>query len=108
MKQNTEVSSFPPGSKEVKWFWTAVNCLTSFERKKLLQFITGSSSVPHDGFSHLKPKLCIYHSSLPKDSLPVAKTCFNRIDIPSYSSFDVLQQKLIIAVNEGYKGFGMS
>uniref|UniRef100_A0A6U1XBC0 HECT-type E3 ubiquitin transferase n=1 Tax=Vannella robusta TaxID=1487602 RepID=A0A6U1XBC0_9EUKA len=107
MKQFTDVSGFTPSSKEVKWFWTAMGSLTSFERKKLLQFITGSSSVPPDGFQAMKPKLCIVKSNSTKDSLPTSHTCFNRIDLPAYSSYAVLQEKLLVAVNEGYKGFAL-
>jgi len=33
-------------------------------------------------------------------SLHSAHTCFNRIDLPSYPSFNVLWEKLVIAVEE--------
>jgi len=107
MKQYTDVTGFAPGTKEVKWFWTAVESLTSVEKKKLLQFITGSSAVPPNGLQSLKPKLNIVKSSAEKDSLPNSHTCFNRMDLPSYSSYATLQKMLIMAVNEGYKGFGL-
>jgi len=108
MKQNADISGFTLSSKEVKWFWTAMESLTTFERKKLLQFITGSSSVPPNGFRSMKPKFSIVKTSAPKDSLPTSHTCFNRIDLPSYSSYSALQEKLILAITEGYKGFGLA
>ena len=31
-----------------------------------------------------------------------AHTCFNRLDLPPYASFDVLYEKLLMAVEESY------
>jgi len=35
------------------------------------------------------------------NSLPIAHTCFNQIDIPEYSSKKILQEKLTLAITEG-------
>lgn len=45
-------------------------------------------------------------SSAPPDSLPKAHTCFNRIDLPPYSTFDQMNHKLMLAV-ENTVGFGI-
>jgi len=71
----------------------------------LLQFVTGTSSVPFEGFRALRgsngPKrFCIDYFSDIK-SLPRTHTCFNRIDLPPYPSFEILYEKLRIAVEEG-------
>ena len=34
------------------------------------------------------------------DNLPKAHTCFNRIDIPSYESYEKLHEKLTQAIEE--------
>ena len=41
-----------------------------------------------------------------KDKLPRAHTCFNRLDLPPYESFEQLSQKLKMAVesSEGFEG----
>lgn len=107
MKASTEIHGYSDTDNEIIWFWTAVESLTSLERKKLLQFITGSSSVPSSGLSGITPKLTITRSYQDKDSLPISHTCFNRLDLPPYSSYTSLQSRLIIAVNEGYAGFAL-
>jgi E3 ubiquitin-protein ligase NEDD4-like len=38
------------------------------------------------------------------DSLPRAHTCFNRLDLPPYESFQQLRSQLIVAM-EGSEGF---
>ena len=40
------------------------------------------------------------------DKLPRAHTCFNRLDLPPYTSFDMLRDKLKMAVesSEGFEG----
>jgi len=32
---------------------------------------------------------------------------FNRIDLPPYSTYTILKQKLLLAINEGGEGFSM-
>lgn len=115
LKKNTVFSYNKPhlASKEhrekyVQWFWRAVESFTPEERIELLQFVTGTSSIPANGFGELKsqgkPFKVVITSST--ESLPVTHTCFNMIEIPSYESYEVLREKLYIAVKYGYKGFG--
>lgn len=33
---------------------------------------------------------------------------FNQIDLPQYTSYDMLRQQLLLAINEGGEGFGFS
>ena len=37
----------------VRWFWEAVHSFTLEQRARLLQFVTGTSRVPLNGFSEL-------------------------------------------------------
>ena len=53
----------------VPWFWVAVSSFTQDELARLVQFTTGTSQLPPDGFSELKPQFQIspapVHGSLP-------------------------------------------
>lgn len=77
-------------------------------RARLLQFVTGSSRVPLQGFRALQgstgaagPRLFTIHCvDAPPDNLPKAHTCFNRIDIPPYDNYQKLVDKLTQAVEE--------
>eukprot|EP00005_Dracoamoeba_jomungandri_P010878 CAMPEP_0174275398 /NCGR_PEP_ID=MMETSP0439-20130205/59802_1 /TAXON_ID=0 /ORGANISM="Stereomyxa ramosa, Strain Chinc5" /LENGTH=886 /DNA_ID=CAMNT_0015367497 /DNA_START=431 /DNA_END=3087 /DNA_ORIENTATION=- len=92
----------------IDWFWIAVSEFTQEERAKLLQFITGSSQLPIGGFKELSQPITIVRSFTTTDSLPTAHTCFNRLDLPAYSSYESLYQKLHYAVTEGAEGFAYS
>ena len=38
----------------IQWFWTVVERFDNERRLRLLQFVTGTSSVPYEGFSALR------------------------------------------------------
>ena len=76
------------------------------DKALLLQFITGSSSVPPGGFRELP--IQIESCRRYRDRLPTAHTCFNKLDLPSYSSRDMLRQQLTTAIREGTEGFAFS
>jgi len=35
-------------------------------------------------------------------------TGFNQIDLPQYTSYEMLRQQLLLAINEGGEGFGFA
>uniref|UniRef100_A0AAX7TYR6 HECT-type E3 ubiquitin transferase n=1 Tax=Astatotilapia calliptera TaxID=8154 RepID=A0AAX7TYR6_ASTCA len=104
-KSNTRLKHCTPDSNIVKWFWKAVESFDEERRARLLQFVTGSSRVPLQGFKALQgaagPRLFTIHQiDASTNNLPKAHTCFNRIDIPPYESYDKLYDKLLTAIEE--------
>ncbi len=88
----------------IVWFWQAVEKFDNEQKLKLLQFVTGTSSIPYEGFSALRGsngprKFCIERWGT-VDALPRAHTCFNRLDLPAYPSFDILFEKILLAIEE--------
>eukprot|EP00520_Triparma_pacifica_P009038 CAMPEP_0118638432 /NCGR_PEP_ID=MMETSP0785-20121206/3680_1 /TAXON_ID=91992 /ORGANISM="Bolidomonas pacifica, Strain CCMP 1866" /LENGTH=753 /DNA_ID=CAMNT_0006529679 /DNA_START=80 /DNA_END=2338 /DNA_ORIENTATION=+ len=87
-----------------QWFWEVVDEYSEELRARLLQFVTGTSGVPASGFSHLQGNdgnirlFCINSISLGTSLFPRAHTCFNRIDLPLYTSKQQLKDKLTLAV----------
>lgn len=103
---NTEYrSGYHDQHPVVNWFWIVVERkFNNEQRLRLLQFVTGTSSIPYEGFAALRGsngprKFCIDKWGKPV-SLPRAHTCFNRLDLPPYPSFEVLYEKLLLAVEE--------
>ncbi|GAA6105873.1 E3 ubiquitin-protein ligase NEDD4a isoform X1 [Tachysurus ichikawai] len=78
------------------------------KRIRLLQFVTGTSRVPMNGFAELYgsngPQLFTIEQWGTREKLPRAHTCFNRLDLPPYESFEELREKLNIAI-ENTQGF---
>ncbi|XP_029423472.1 E3 ubiquitin-protein ligase SMURF2 isoform X4 [Nannospalax galili] len=104
-KVNTRLKHCTPDSNIVKWFWKAVEFFDEERRARLLQFVTGSSRVPLQGFKALQgaagPRLFTIHQiDACTNNLPKAHTCFNRIDIPPYESYEKLYEKLLTAIEE--------
>jgi len=69
----------------------------------LLFFITGSSSIPYGGFK--ETKITIIKNNKDTDSLPIAHTCYSELELPNYTSKEVLEKKLRFAISEGKEGF---
>jgi len=82
-KANTEYHNYTAASQQIQWFWRAVRSFDKEERAKLLQFVTGTSKVPLNGFKELEGmnginRFNIHRDYGNKDRLPSSHTCFNR------------------------------
>ena len=53
-KKNTEYVGYAPTDPVVVWFWRAVESWDDEMRARLLQFVTGTSKVPMNGFAELQ------------------------------------------------------
>uniref|UniRef100_A0AAQ5WXA7 HECT-type E3 ubiquitin transferase n=1 Tax=Amphiprion ocellaris TaxID=80972 RepID=A0AAQ5WXA7_AMPOC len=108
-KANTKYkNSYCSNHVVIQWFWKTVLLMDAEKRIRLLQFVTGTSRVPMNGFAELYgsngPQLFTIEQWGTRDKLPRAHTCFNRLDLPPYESFEELREKLHIAI-ENAQGF---
>jgi len=93
------------------WFWEVVEDFDQETKARLLQFVTGTSGVPARGFAVLQGndgnirKFTIHGVHESVCMYPRAHTCFNRIDLPMYSSKEQLQERLKLAVTMAATGF---
>uniref|UniRef100_A0A4W3JTY1 HECT-type E3 ubiquitin transferase n=1 Tax=Callorhinchus milii TaxID=7868 RepID=A0A4W3JTY1_CALMI len=104
-RNNTEYrSGYHDGHIVIRWFWAAVEHFNNEQRLRLLQFVTGTSSIPYEGFAALRGSNGLRRFCIEKwgkvTSLPRAHTCFNRLDLPPYPSYSMLYEKLLTAVEE--------
>uniref|UniRef100_A0A8C7XJ85 HECT-type E3 ubiquitin transferase n=1 Tax=Oryzias sinensis TaxID=183150 RepID=A0A8C7XJ85_9TELE len=104
-RSNTEYrGGYHDGHIVMRWFWAAVERFNNEQRLRLLQFVTGTSSVPYEGFAALRGSNGLRRFCIEKwgkvTALPRAHTCFNRLDLPPYPSYTILYDKLLIAVEE--------
>ncbi|XP_017058961.1 E3 ubiquitin-protein ligase Nedd-4 isoform X3 [Drosophila ficusphila] len=92
----------------IQWFWRAVLSFSNEMRSRLLQFVTGTSRVPMNGFKELYgsngPQMFTIEKWGSPNNFPRAHTCFNRLDLPPYEGYLQLKDKLIKAI-EGSQGF---
>jgi E3 ubiquitin-protein ligase HUWE1 len=127
----TEYNGYTSSDPVIVWWWRALKSFNRDERAKLLSFATGTSRVPLNGFGDLQgvqgaQRFSIHRAYGDPDRLPQAHTCayrqlllwslnvlifvtgFNQIDLPPYSSYEMLRQQLLLAINEGGEGFGFA
>jgi hypothetical protein len=119
-----------PGSRCARACSARVQIVRKFsseQRCRLLQFVTGTSRVPATGFKDLwgsdgPRKFCVERWGT-KDSLPRSHTwsaprpargarltpgarSFNRIDLPPYEQFEIMESKMALALEQG-SGFAV-
>ncbi|KAM9489002.1 NEDD4-like E3 ubiquitin-protein ligase WWP1 isoform 2-T2 [Clarias gariepinus] len=108
-QRNTVYRHYTRNSKQIMWFWQLVKEVDNEVRLRLMQFVTGTCRLPLGGFAELMgsngpQKFCI--EKVGKETwLPRSHTCFNRLDLPPYKSFEQLKEKLLFAIEET-EGFG--
>ncbi|XP_071953932.1 probable E3 ubiquitin-protein ligase HERC4 [Antedon mediterranea] len=90
--------------KTIKYFWEVFHELTLKEKKKFLEFLTGSDRIPVQGMSQLKVIFQPVFGST--DFLPAAHTCYNYLDLPIYESKEKMREKLMMALEHAH-GFGL-
>ncbi|KAF4345508.1 e3 ubiquitin ligase hula [Fusarium beomiforme] len=108
-KKHTDYRGYTESDEVVQNFWATVRSWDGEQKSRLLQFTTGTSRIPVNGFKDLQgsdgPRRFTIEKAGEITNLPKAHTCFNRLDLPPYKSLEMLQQKLTIAVEETM-GFG--
>jgi ankyrin repeat protein len=89
---NTRVDAASEQEAELLWAWLAVQACE--RRAQVLAFITGSSTIPIEGFSSLHPPLCIIREEQPTVikgmPVPTVSTCFNALVRDSKSTTGVV------------------
>ena len=111
--ENTEYTgefASQPSHKVVLWFWEVVREFEQENKAKMLQFVTGTSGVPPQGFSCLQGndgnvRKFTIHGDKNVQVFPRAHTCFNHIDLPIYSSKPEMSKYLNLAICMEATGF---
>lgn len=111
LRRNTELINYMKNDQIITWLFEVLESFNMELRTAFLQFVTGSSRVPVEGFKDLRgvngvQKFNI-HKEFQEDRLPRAHTCFNQLDLPNYKTKELLIEKLMLAITEGKDGFHM-
>lgn len=108
--QYTDYRGYEKTDKVIEWFWQCIRSWPPERKSRLLQFATGTSRVPVNGFKDLQgsdgPRRFTIDKSGDPSQLPRSHTCFNRIELPPYEDYESLEKKLTYAIEET-EGFGV-
>lgn len=124
-KKHTDYRGYTESDEVIKFFWQTIRSWDGEQKSRLLQFATGTSRIPVNGFKDLQgsdgPRRFTIEKAGEMNNLPKSHTwyviefasfrinantsSFNRLDLPPYKSLEALQTKLTMAVEETM-GFG--
>jgi hypothetical protein len=104
LKAHTKLSTdLTESANKVKWLWEILHEISDEEKIKFIKFCYAQERLPntHEEFEKLQIKFTIksYIDKTKIDLFPKADTCFFSIELPEYSSKDVMKAKIIQAVN---------
>ncbi|CCX35455.1 protein of unknown function [Taphrina deformans PYCC 5710] len=103
-KKHTDYRGYTETDEIIQMFFKLVTSWDNEKRARLLQFATGTSRIPIGGFKDLQgsdgPRRFTIEKAGEVTQLPKAHTCFNRIDLPPYSTYEELEKKLSYSVDE--------
>eukprot|EP00842_Homolaphlyctis_polyrhiza_P001221 jgi/Hompol1/209/HPOL_005277-RA len=103
-KKNTDYRGYKEDDEVIQWFWKSVRSWESEKKARLLQFVTGTSRIPVNGFKDLQgsdgPRRFTIEKTGEIEALPKSHTCFNRLDLPPYKNEGVFNNKLTLAIEE--------
>ena len=113
LRRNTEYHKYTTNSLQIQWFWRALKSFDKEDQAKFLQFVTGTSKVPLQGFAKLEgmngpQKFQIHRDDRDTSRLPCAHTCFNQLDLPAYENYEKLRTMMLMAIRECSTGFGLA
>jgi E3 ubiquitin-protein ligase HUWE1 len=108
LSENVIYKNYSKQSNVIRWLWEILEEFKNAERAEFLSFVTGSSKVPVEGFKGLrgqngvqKVEIIKMPCSNPDKRLPQAHTCFFQLDLPEYSSKEILKNRILLAIKEG-------
>lgn len=85
-RKNTDYKGYAADDEVIRWFWECIRSWPTERQSRLLQFTTGTSRIPVNGFKDLQgsdgPRRFTIEKSGDPSQLPKSHTCFNRV---SYS-----------------------
>ena len=102
LKANTDVSRVRGSHTHVDMMWDVLREFTPKERELFLRFVWGRSRLPLTT-EDFKQKFAVIPFQMRGQGdvdrmLPMSHTCFFQLELPRYSSKEVMKQRLLVAI----------
>ena len=111
-RNNTEyIGGYSENDIVIKWFWDALISLQPEQLATFFTFCTGMARAPLNGFRVLQSsrnqivKFCIEKVNNTKELIQ-AKTCFNRILLPCYETYQKMLENIRMIIDNDTNFFG--
>lgn len=80
-------------------FWKVFESFNNNERKQFIRFVSARSHIPKGNMAQkfkIQKSVCL--DGEPDKMLPIAHTCFFSLNIPEYSSFEVMRERILYSI----------
>jgi hypothetical protein len=114
LAQNVVIShGYTRESSEIQMLFEILAEFSLEQQRLVIQFITGYAQLPIGGLAALEPKLAIAKKEAvdgrhPDEQLPSVMTCTNYFKVPSYSSKEVMRDRILRAITDGRNSFDLT
>lgn len=92
---------YSKGHPTIKNFWKLLRQMDAQQRTNFVKFVFATPREPVDGFQYFAVS-----SNKNVGGYPVAHTCSCTLDLPAYKTFDLLKERLLLAIQNN-EGFGL-
>lgn len=102
---------YTKNSPQIEQLFEILESFSRDQKALFIRFVTGCERLPVGGLKNLSPKLTIARKvpevkdQNPDDLLPSVMTCTNYFKLPSYSSKEIMKEKILLAISEGQGAF---
>ncbi|CAD8145667.1 unnamed protein product [Paramecium pentaurelia] len=107
--KNLKFKDYDVNNQVIQWLFNVLKSFSNDMLSKFLWFVAGSGLVPIGGFINLPKPIIIKKFTTNNDdqSLPISHTCTLTMELPEYSSEQILKDKLELAILEGHQTYQM-
>eukprot|EP00455_Lapot_gusevi_P027966 TRINITY_DN2971_c0_g1_i1.p1 TRINITY_DN2971_c0_g1~~TRINITY_DN2971_c0_g1_i1.p1 ORF type:complete len:155 (-),score=27.33 TRINITY_DN2971_c0_g1_i1:171-635(-) len=97
LKRHTRYSDCKPSDPFIGFFWRVLSDFNQTERSQFLRFVWGRSRLPPPGKFSEPFRLCS-PAHLKETHLPISHTCNFCLELPQYSSIELMREKILKAI----------
>ncbi|XP_043530291.1 probable E3 ubiquitin-protein ligase HERC4 isoform X2 [Chiloscyllium plagiosum] len=98
LEQNAKYCEYQNTDRAVRNFWQVFESLPEEKKKRFLAFLSGTDRIPAGGIQNYCIKILKSRTDEPDSSYPRAYTCTMSLELPNYSSIEILREKLLHAI----------
>ena len=104
LRAHTELRGYDPGCDHIRWFWAAMASFSHEDRAMFIRFVWGRNRLPQRGQPWPQRFVIEHARDASEGQLPETHTCFFSIELPAYSSEQMMRDRLLTAINYGVGG----
>lgn len=97
LRKHTKYRNIQSTAALITNLWRVLESFNTEERQMFLRFVWGRSRLPISE-SDWSQEFTIHALDAGNDKLPIAHTCFFSLELPQYTSYDIMRKKLLFSI----------